>query len=341
MAGLLLTGAALTACTSDDILSEPAERAISFDTFINGDQSRALPMTTNNIDKVGVFAFFTGETTWADYQAKDTPNYMVNQLVSRTITNGAATPWSYDPQRYWPASETEKMSFFAYAPYDANMQWNNGVISYSLVNQVDLLYSCNHLSSDRKPTTDLTRNSYATGTVPFQMAHALARIDFEVATTAEIANDPGVTIKVTRVCLEGKGTQQLYFSGKFNVFTGQWSDYGFNDNIHYSPYKEFDADVADRLTAEYRTLILPQYTFMEIPADFTTDLLRVGIDYTISVDDPELGTVETPTSATKNISINFKQGYAYKLRILVSPTAIEVGATEEEWVVNGEVDIVM
>ena len=53
-------------------------------------------------------------TTTSDLKDAATPNFMYNQLVGKQ-TDGT---WSYSPVKFWPDnSTTDKISFFAYAPY--------------------------------------------------------------------------------------------------------------------------------------------------------------------------------------------------------------------------------
>lgn len=82
--------------------------------------------TPGDIDNVnikdigfGVFAYYTANDT---YSANATPNFMYNQKV--TFDEGKSE-WVYEPVKYWPneygdaavSDETDRVSFFAYAPY--------------------------------------------------------------------------------------------------------------------------------------------------------------------------------------------------------------------------------
>ena len=76
---------------------------------------------------VGVFAFFTGETTWSTASATAAPNFMYNQLVEYDDYEDL---WEYEPPKFWPNDNADAddewatgskaksyLSFFAYAPY--------------------------------------------------------------------------------------------------------------------------------------------------------------------------------------------------------------------------------
>ena len=79
--------------------------------------------TAGELKNVGVFAYFThgkfNENTAI-------PNFMYNQLVEKQQDEGT---WSYSPVKFWPDnSTTDKISFFAYAPYVNEVE--NGYLSF-------------------------------------------------------------------------------------------------------------------------------------------------------------------------------------------------------------------
>lgn len=98
----------------------------------------------------GVFAYQTGSTNYTAEQTEFQPDFMYNQAVTGTTTDGK-TSWTYNPIKYWPndndeadnagakgLGKTGKVSFFAYAPYanlsatDANK--NSGITAVSANN---------------------------------------------------------------------------------------------------------------------------------------------------------------------------------------------------------------
>ena len=101
---------------------------------------------------VGVFASYTGKLTYENTTVS--PDYMYNQEVMYTGGH-----WEYTPVKLWPNDANDYVSFFAYAPYEANPAEGSasGIIGMSrsvdlgdpwinfrlpeFENQVDLLYA--------------------------------------------------------------------------------------------------------------------------------------------------------------------------------------------------------
>ena len=124
------------ACTNDDRLEAGPEvqtpeqnqaLAVGFDAYTQRGVTRAgspgVLVTSGAVagqinleDKgFGVFGYYTDLN---EYDQLYTPNFMYNQKVS-------TSSWSYEPVKYWPneygnaaiSDDTDKMSFFAYAPH--------------------------------------------------------------------------------------------------------------------------------------------------------------------------------------------------------------------------------
>lgn len=124
--------AVLASCSNkeDATLDSPSakdqakvEQAIGFDAYLSRANTRAITDLTA-IQKsiatgggIGVFAYYTDND---DYSGQNIPNFMWNQGVEYNTDH-----WEYTPVKYWPneygstaiSEETDRISFFAYAPY--------------------------------------------------------------------------------------------------------------------------------------------------------------------------------------------------------------------------------
>lgn len=133
----ILAAAALAfaACTNEDaiVVEQAAEQQVgevpvAFDAYLNRGVTRAGAsgeLVTNSATGTqislqakgfGVFGYYTDNS---DYDYTATPNFMYNQQITYS------SAWTYSPVKYWPneygdkaiADNTDKLTFFAYAPY--------------------------------------------------------------------------------------------------------------------------------------------------------------------------------------------------------------------------------
>lgn len=192
----------LGSCSTDEVVNDYSpENAIQFGTYVGRDAvSRAHVIEVDELAKegFGVFAYYTDES---DFANTSTPNFMYNQEVKgKSIGNTtySTTEWEYSPLKYWPNEANDKVTFFAYAPYDKNVDGTNNayinlsentvagvpaittyLVSTNLSEQVDLLYAT--------PIKNATKQAI-NGNVKFSFKHALSRIGFKVQTLIDKVN---------------------------------------------------------------------------------------------------------------------------------------------------------
>ena len=233
---IALTALTVTSCSNDDVVMQSPEvnKAIEFGTYVGRDAvSRASVHTMSTLAGqnglgFGVFAYYTNE---GDYVTTTSPcNFMYNQQVKITETtdgNNTTYACSYTPIKYWPNDPGDKLTFFAYAPYDDsdntgdadNIKFNtlaemNGdpvitfTVNNTVKNQTDLLFSKSN-TKDLVKNADADAGIYVNGKVEFQFAHALSRIGFTVkaivdeVTAGSNKLDAATTIVLKKVILSG------------------------------------------------------------------------------------------------------------------------------------------
>ena len=159
----------------------------------------------------GVFAFLQeGDVqngTVAHWSADRNPNFMFNQLVTRTGDDplNPYSDYTYNPLCYWPSNEENTISFWAYSPYNASaVLYETGTTNtytrYS-TGLPDIKYSVTNGLEDFMTSALVEDKTYENcdpedGVVNFQFKHNLAWVEFKAKTAY---NYPTTTFTVTKV----------------------------------------------------------------------------------------------------------------------------------------------
>lgn len=125
---------ALAACAKVETIKNNAPEAISFGVYagkaastkaVSGTDFGTITTTTLQAAASNGFGVFGYYTDADDYASSTKANFMYNQQVTY-----AGSAWSYSPVKYWPnehgasavSTDTDKLTFLAYAPFVANFQ---------------------------------------------------------------------------------------------------------------------------------------------------------------------------------------------------------------------------
>ena len=356
-----------TGCSTDEVVNDYSpENAIQFGTYVGRDaQSRGTVTQLGNLqaslDGFGVFAYYTGTN---DYTAGATPNFMFNQQVTGywETVNAVANfkEWRYSPAKYWPNNVGDKVSFFAYAPYDAKYNTVTGttskinfLVDNTITQQKDLLWN-------NKKNVNLSKGTI-TEKVTFNFAHALSRIHFTVQAAVDEVNvgtnklDASTTITVNKVILKGDNSMNIadpagafYTAGDLdlNNYIGQegvnsipasWSNtQGFQAFV-LEPTTHFVNNTAFVLnstnSSDKNPLTNTDSYLMIIPQDFTTTPFYVYIDYTVTTTDNSVSSNSSTINnrIIKEAKINFESGKAYSINLCLGMTSVKLDATVSEW----------
>ena len=182
---IILSAWTLTSCEKDTG-TETVNVPIGFSNNVTT-ATRAGDINNDNLTSIGVFA----SLTHGNFDATvSTPNFMYNQLVEKK--NGT---WQYTPLKYWPNNDSDKISFFAYAPHNTtgvtpSNAIQNGYPSFTYTtptaeaDQVDLLAA----------TPIINQNG---GSVDFKMQHALTKVVFNVKSNDDITGKVITAFSIT------------------------------------------------------------------------------------------------------------------------------------------------
>jgi len=127
--------ALLASCTQNEgvqLLTQDADQAINFEAFARTAVTKGTVVKVSDFKEqgIGVFAFYQpgiNGVTGPDFTTTKypSPDFMYNQQVefASSDASGDAGTWSYTPIKYWPNNEGDKLSFFAYAPWESGTTW--------------------------------------------------------------------------------------------------------------------------------------------------------------------------------------------------------------------------
>ena len=238
MAFIATAALTMMSCSNDDIttggdLSKNEATPISFSTYLGRTaQTRGTETTTGAT--FGVFASYTEGKNFNT--STDKQNFMYNQQVT---SSDKGTNWTYDPVKYWPTKDGEKVSFFAYAPYTDG---ESGNISFETVDNMTGTPQIKvTVPSDLAETTDFVAASVVNqaktdeGKVSYTLLHEMTRLSLSAAVSEDVFKSDGAHDKTYVVVksVKLKTGSKIYTRGTYtfsdttpsaNVrVTGSWT----------------------------------------------------------------------------------------------------------------------
>lgn len=215
---LLLTLAVGCKREADDDM--PGQTPVAFAARLDGEEAtRAGVIDNDKLASMGVFASYTGQSDWT---TSSTSNFMYNQPVEKPTDT-----WTYTPMKYWPNTEGDKLSFFAYAPHADKMAglttdgYNSSTATgypkfryeppVDITKQTDLLFA--------PPLLNKTKGSE----LSFTMGHVLTHVLFKVKSTSNMT--------VSKLTVN-KGAQLGYLSYDESGYS--WTSINGNQAFSYA-----------------------------------------------------------------------------------------------------------
>ena len=333
--GLLAVAAvSFTACQKDEVISQmPKDQAIEFGTYLGrGAQTKGSVITTTELQTqgFGVYAYYTGQSAMSAYSIPAVPNFLNNEKVS-------GADWSYTNTKYWPNTPGDKISFYAYGPYDGAND-NAIALATGAEKKPVLTYTVNadiakHMDVLFAPAQENFTKPAPGTKVDMKFYHALSRIGFKVNTAADYSAE-GVTITLKNVTLNGKfytsadmdlgtaginttGTPAVFSSVKDNwaaqVTPGSAVSFEYFNGTQDVAYKaNTDATSTDDDPVDVNG---SKGYIMVIPQNFeSTDKIELSVSYDLTVTSSSSTTSNT---VSKSINFNFEAGKAYTFLITI------------------------
>ena len=267
---IALTALTVTSCSNDDVVmqSPDVNKAIEFGTYLGRDaQSRGTIMNDNALKAAdagfGVLAYYTNKNAWASANTSATPNFMHNQLVK--WSNFA---WEYSPIKYWPTTQGDKITFFAYAPMASTSNGitisGNSVASTPTVTYtIDLAnlenmgdFVADALIDQTRQTSEETLDDNDEP-VTFVLNHELTRVNIQAKLSADAFGNTAAN--KTKVNIT-----DIKFTGTGFATTGTYTFANVNDVAAVNE----EPEVINRGTWSYTTATEPFSIFDEDDASF-------------------------------------------------------------------------
>lgn len=314
-----LATVAMVACSNDELISQAAPEAITFDTFVeNATRSEVDPSLTLDGLKAagvgfGVYGFVTGDTAKA---AETTAPIFTNERVTYT---GSA--WTYNTIQYWIDDAT--YNFFALAPFTG---YNVNNVTNATTTGAKLTFS------NTEGTTDLlyaqVNNATHKTTVGFNFRHILSKVKFTFvnnydATNTEIQiNDIKISNAIQNATVTLSNSTPVWETNDFTnlkVFDFGAATYDTNGVVEpkepgtYESYKEF--------------LLIP-FNYKDDNTTEAVQKLKISFNYDIVVN----GVTVKNFSVAPEINVNLEPGKAYNFKATIEPgTPIVFSAEIIDW----------
>lgn len=351
---LLLALAAITlaGCAQNEIIetAPKADRSIRFDVY-TGVQTKGTETTTASIKTLnfGILGYKTSNAGWTVDGASATPA-MYNEQVTHD-----GTKWTYTNTKYWPTGG-DKLSFFAYAPYDddttdkgielsASTQAGAPEITFTqkaaAADLVDLV-----VADTKDRTYDADAANPDDNKIGFTFNHVLTKIDVQ----AKLIADYGADTKIVLKGLKLKSSAKLYKKATYKMSDGNW-DYtaaetwdangaldlgGILNKNNAALWTTYTASQGQLLSTAAGTVFSTsagsaQHFLYMIPVANSTGLtakgdaqLEVTYDIVVKVSDSSHA-VSTTTKTVDLPAGAFKKGTVATYTLKIGLNAIEIG----------------
>lgn len=363
----LIAGAGflMGSCSKDAANSEFSQNAIEFGTYLGRDaQTKGAITSSTSIQTsgFGVTAFYTGQTAWTAASANAAPNFMYNQKVEY-----ATSAWSYSPVKYWPTMKGDKISFFAYAPYNAagiELAGNNATTANTSLTFTVQDNAANMVDFVAAQVIDATQKDAAEGgqsAVTFNLKHELSRLAFKVKTSENMAAESHVVLKEVDLAAGDffykNATYTFANATTANDVKGTWSNrekMSAAYNVVGVLSEDFKAQTIGGKVYSEKVLNLTTnagtdlfkadgYLFL-IPVEggLVENKAAVTFKYDIVTKDANLKDGYSCTEATKTVYLPaglLQQGKAYNVTFTFNVDKIEVDASVADWTTDPADDV--
>lgn len=314
-----VAAAAMTSCTSDEVLEMNPTNAIKFESFVNRGTRSVTSVTSPDNTADGTYNGLKSFYVFGYYDDnKEVFDEVLVEKVENTTSNPSSIEWNYGTPKPWASGQTYQFAAYATAneSTDLNAVFSSGVLSFS-----------NFAVTDGSDLVIAYVNDHSAGSdVNLSFKHKLAKVKFTFTNNSNA--DDNLTMQVSPV------TFSLVQTGSYENSPGnfEWTVSGVEKTeleFNEKPNSTFVTQGNSCTTFEH--LVLPQ-KLGSIKASFTASYYDEygGLVKTITYSDIVLG-----GEAVDGLDGEYwKPGYAYNYTasLPVSPSHIKFTVISvEDW----------
>jgi len=318
--------------------SKPSTTRASSNYLIDGTNTTTIP----NGNSIGVYSFYQGSTKWDDITSH-VASFMNNQQMVANTSNNTVN-FTYSPTKYWPNNEDDKLSFFAYYPWNST---SNGTLGIGIENVEDANKVCVRFNVKNKPNdqidlmlSDLLKDkTYQStnneGRVSFVFHHILSLINIKLCIDDEMK---GIAeLKVNSASISGlynAGTCHPSYDASSAKTLFTWAPY-FKTGTSTQQYTLDVSTISSTAPSQTGNILLM------VPQQLTTNVIFT-INYDISFIDSDGNVKYTYSNNEENVVLKnngniteWLPGKKYNYTFTLGLKPIKMDATTDEWSNSG------
>lgn len=373
---MAMAALAIAGCSQNEVtdVNPDIHPAVGFDVY-TGVQTKGAETTTTMLksgDGFGILAYQTSDAGWSTDKSTATPSFMYNEHATWTVGSPTGS-WGYEnAPKFWPTNG-DKITFFAYAPYEASPadgankkiilsgQSDTGAPKITFeVNTDNDWKNMVDLVTDRHTDIQNQTSASNSGTVTFKFKHVLTKIR-NIMVKPDVTLGNNTKIYVTGLKLN-TGTNVLYNKAVYQFDNDEWVATTTPGASYFSGDQDLSAflnkktqnqwgyttssvDASDHSTAA--PLFPDNQALYFIPVNNATgtttegDLkLKISYDIVSTTD----GTTNHTSTANKEINLpknTFKKGTAHTYTLTIKMNAISISVEDdmEGWTDGGNDEV--
>ena len=306
--------------------------------LIDGTNNTTIP----NGNSIGTFCFYQGSTKWDDITSH-VASFMNNQqMVAKTSNNTVS--FTYSPTKYWPNNANDKLSFFAYYPWN---NLSNGSLGIGIENIEDASKMCVRVNVKNNPSeqidfmlSDLIKDktyqdTNNEGKVSFVFHHILSLVNIKLIIDNEMKSIAKLNVNSASISgLYNAGTCHPSYDQSSTKTAFTWTPY-FKTGTSTQQYALDASSISSTSSSQTGNILLM------VPQQLNTNVIFT-ISYDIIFIDSNGNEKYRYTNNEENVVLKnsgniteWLSGKRYNYTFTLGLKPIKMDATYDEWSNSG------